>query len=57
VQNSLGNVSGIVGPLITAWVIDRAGWNSAILLTAVIAAIGALWWAFGVPKIEPIALD
>ena len=57
VQNSLGNVSGIIGPLITAWVIDRAGWNSAILLTAVIAAIGALWWAFGVPKITQIALD
>jgi MFS family permease len=57
VQNAFGNVSGIIGPLITAWVIDRAGWDNAFLLTAAVAAVGALWWAFGVPRIEPIALD
>jgi MFS family permease len=57
VQNSIGNSSGIFGPLVTAYVIDQAGWANAFLLTAGIAAIGALWWAFGVPKIQPLALD
>ena len=56
-QNALGNISGIIGPPITGLVIHRAGWDSALLLTATIAAFGAAWWAFGVPKIEPIELD
>ena len=56
-QNAVGNSSGIFGPLVTAYIIDHAGWTNAFLLTAAFAAVGALWWAFGVPKIEPIALD
>src|SRR5205085_12024488 len=43
VQNAIGNLSGIVGPPITGLVIHRMGWNSAFVLTAAIAAIGALW--------------
>jgi MFS family permease len=56
-QNSLGNISGIIGPPITGLIIDRAGYESAFMLTAAIAAIGALWWAIGVPRIEQIKLD
>jgi len=56
-QNSLGNLSGIFGPPLTGFIIDRYGYESAFLLTAAIAAVGALWWAFGVPKIEQIELD
>jgi MFS family permease len=57
VQNALGNVSGIVGPIITGIIVDRAGYTSAFILTAAVAAAGALWWAFGVPKIEQIHLE
>jgi predicted MFS family arabinose efflux permease len=57
VQNAIGNLSGIIGPVITGFVIHRAGWNNALMLTAAIAAVGALWWAFGVPRIEPVKLD
>ena len=57
VQNAIGNVSGIVGPIVTGIVVQRAGYNSAFVLTAVIAAIGAAWWAVGVPKIEQVDLD
>ena len=56
-QNALGNLSGIVGPIVTGIVIQRAGWDNAFLLTAAVAAFGALWWAVGVPKIEQIKLD
>ena len=56
-QNSLGNISGIIGPPLTGLIIDRAGYESAFVLTAVIAVVGALWWAFLVPKIEQVHLD
>ena len=54
VQNAFGNLSGIVGPVITGFVIHRAGWDSALVLTAVVAAFGAVWWAFGVPRIAQV---
>lgn len=57
VQNAIGNLSGIIGPIITAFVIHHAGWDNALLLTAAVAAFGSLWWAVGVPRIEPVDLD
>jgi MFS family permease len=54
VQNAFGNLSGIFGPIITGVLVDRAGYGSAFVLTAAVAAFGALWWAFGVPRIEPV---
>lgn len=57
VQNALGNVSGILGPIITGMIIDRAGYFSAFMLAAAVAAVGALWWVIAVPRIEQIALD
>jgi MFS family permease len=56
-QNAIGNSSGIFGPIVTAYVVTHAGYDAAFYLTAAVAAVGALWWAFGVPKIEPVALD
>jgi MFS family permease len=56
-QNALGNLSGIFGPPLTGWIIDRAGYADAFYLTAAVAAFGALWWVFGVPRIKPIELD
>ena len=57
VQNAIGNLSGIIGPIITGIVVQRVGYNSAFLLTAAVAAVGAIWWAFAVPKIEQVPLD
>ena len=56
-QNSLGNLSGIFGPIVTGIIVDRAGYESAFYLTAIVAALGAVWWAFAVPRIEPVTLD
>jgi MFS family permease len=58
-QNALGNISGIIGPPITGLIVqkDFSGFGLACVVTAAIAAIGALWWAVGVPKIEPVELD
>jgi MFS family permease len=57
VQNAFGNASGIFGPIVTGMLIQRAGWESAFLVTAAIAVVGAIWWAIGVPKIEQVELD
>lgn len=57
VQNSIGNISGIVGPIVTGIVVQRAGYNSAFLLTAAVAAIGAIWWAIGIPAIRQVIGD
>jgi MFS family permease len=55
-QNALGNSSGIFGPIVTGMIVDRAGYSSAFVLTAAIAAFGAIWWAVGVPKIEQVRI-
>ena len=56
-QNAIGNLSGIFGPIVTGIIVDSAGYNTAFVVTAVVAAAGALWWIVGVPKIEQVLLD
>lgn len=58
IQNGLGNVPGIVMPIITGLIIDWTGlYDNAFLLTAAVCLGAALWWLFGVPKIRPIIAD
>lgn len=57
VQNAIGNLSGIIGPIVTGIIIVDAGFTMACWATAAVAALGALWWIRGVPRIEEIALD
>jgi MFS family permease len=57
VQNAIGNLSGIIGPIVTGIIVQRAGYDSAFYLTAAVAAAGAMWWAVGVPQIVQVDLD
>ena len=58
VQNGLGNVPGIVMPIITGLIIDWTGvYDNAFLLTAGVCAAAALWWGFGVPAIRRVIAD
>jgi MFS family permease len=57
VQNAIGNLSGIIGPILTGILVQHEGYESAFYLTAAVAALGAIWWVIGVPKIEEVALD
>lgn len=57
VQNAFGNSSGILQPIITGIIIDRAGYTSAFYVTAAVAAFGSIWWAWGVPRIAPVELE
>jgi len=56
VQNAFGNLSGIFGPIVTGMIVQRAGYESAFYVTAAVAAVGALWWAWGVPQIRELEL-
>ena len=58
-QNAVGNLSGIFGPPITGFLVQEnfSGFGLACVVTAAVATFGAIWWAFGVPRIEPVELD
>jgi MFS family permease len=56
-QNAIGNLSGIFGPILTGVIVDSAGYTSAFVVTAAVAAAGALWWLVGVPRIGQVQLD
>jgi MFS family permease len=57
IQNAIGNLSGIFGPIATGLIVDRAGYHTAFIATAAVAAAGAIWWIVGVPKIEQVKLN
>jgi MFS family permease len=57
VQNSVGNISGIIGPVVSGILIDKAGYGGAFMLTAAITLAGAFWWVVAVPPIRQIEVD
>jgi MFS family permease len=57
VQNAIGNLSGIFGPIATGVIVQNMGYTTAFVVTAAIAAFGALWWIIGVPRIRELAFD
>jgi ACS family D-galactonate transporter-like MFS transporter len=57
VQTSLGNLSGVIGPIATGIIVDAAGYRPAFLMTAGIVTLGTLIFAFAVPRVVPVAWD
>jgi MFS family permease len=56
VQNCLGNISGVAGPLITGFVIDQTGnffWAFAI--ACAITLVGIVAWGVIIPRVAPLA--
>ena len=57
VQNALGNVSGIVGPIVTGLIIDYlGGYGWAFASAAALGALGALLWWKLIPEIRAVDL-
>jgi MFS family permease len=55
IQNCIGNISGMVAPVVTGIVIDVTGrFTWAFVIAAFIAGIGLFCWTIGIPRIEPI---
>jgi MFS family permease len=54
-QNLAGNTAGMVGPLITGWIIDATGaFTWAFVLSALVALAGAVGWAIVIRKVAPL---
>ena len=55
IQNGVGNVPGIVMPIVTGLIIDLTGvYDNAFYVTAAVAGFGALWALFGIPSIRQL---
>jgi len=55
-QNCIGNLAGIVAPIITGAVVDRTGeFTWAFAVAGVVSVVGALSWATLIGRIEPLA--
>jgi MFS family permease len=53
-QNGMANLSGVTGPALTGFLVDRTGhFGAALAVAALVAVIGALAWLFGVRKPTP----
>jgi len=52
-QNCVANLGGVVGPVLTGFLIDITGsFHAAFILAASVAVVGALSWIFGIDRAE-----
>lgn len=54
VQAGIGNLAGVVGPVVTGMIVDAAGYGPAFVLTAGVVVAGAIAFAIGVPRVTAI---
>lgn len=54
-QNGFGNLSGVVAPWLTGWIVDRTGqFYLAFVVAAAVALAGAACFQFGIREIRPV---
>lgn len=55
VQNCVANSAGIIGPIVTGWIVDRTGsFDLAFLVAAAVVLAGAIGWGAILPRVEAI---
>jgi nitrate/nitrite transporter NarK len=55
VQNTCGNIAGIIAPALTGWLLDATGsFVSAFALAGLINVLGLVGWVWVVPRIAPL---
>jgi len=58
VQNSLGNLAGIVAPALTGFIVESTGhFTTAFVLAAGVSMLGLVGWVFMVPRIAELRWD
>ena len=56
IQNLIGNLAGVLAPLITGFVVDRTDhYYWAFVIVALIALVGSLGFGVLIRRIEPVA--
>ena len=53
-MNGIGNLSGVIGPVVTGLIVDHAGYLPAFMAAAAMPALGAFWWWFVLPEVKPV---
>src|SRR5262245_29161379 len=57
-MNTLGNLGGMVGPLVVGYAVERLGsWNVAFYITAIVYASGAVAWLAIDPRVPIVSAD
>ncbi|HLW25081.1 MAG TPA: MFS transporter [Steroidobacteraceae bacterium] len=55
IQNSIGNLSGMISPALTGFIVQRTGhYELAFVCAAVVSALGIVGWIGMVPKLVPL---
>jgi MFS family permease len=55
IQNSLGNLPGIVAPALTGFIIERTGhYTNAFVVAAAVSVLGLVGWVWMVPKLAEL---
>jgi ACS family glucarate transporter-like MFS transporter len=58
VQNTAGNIAGVVGPILTGFILQiTQSFDLALLILGSVALLGAANYLFGFGKIEPIQVN
>jgi len=58
VQNTCGNLAGILAPAITGILVDATGnFTSAFALASLVNVLGVIGWVFILPRISPLRWD
>lgn len=57
IQNTASNFGGILGPIITGWIVAASGsFIPALLISGLFTLIGAITYMFGLGKIKPLKI-
>jgi len=55
IQNSIGNLSGMISPTLTGFIVQRTGhYELAFVAAASVSALGIVGWIGMVPKLVPL---
>ena len=55
IQNSVGNLSGMISPALTGFIVQRTGhYELAFIAAAIVSALGIVGWIGMVPKLVPL---
>ena len=56
VMNGVGNMSGIVGPIVAGILIqDTGSYMAAFVASAAVVGLGGIWWVAALPRVRPLS--
>jgi hypothetical protein len=58
VQNAIGNLAGILSPIVTGFIVDRSGsFAWAFGLAGAVTVAGAACWGLCIRRVEPLSWE